>query len=240
MRFIRDFSTAVVTALLATSAVGELTQVIRSNNLPAGIDNRGLFGAKKLGDGPDIDYKKTKDLCSKAWTKGDSVDLDDKRDLEARARPNNAIEVAPGDGKGAKSSDGPLWSEGFGTCAGIAVTGTPKKQGDDNRYLYHITTFDMDSVQDQYNKLSKAIYNTGLSVTKIWLYTVDTRHANPELNDDDNEGLKDMSDEEEKVFSWIYDGLRDIGNTERRFHPWGKVGEATVPATGNPTFDPNN
>ncbi|KAI9713532.1 MAG: hypothetical protein M1820_000914 [Bogoriella megaspora] len=244
MRFLKSFSAVLVSALLATSVLADLHEAIRSDDVPAAIDKRGKDKGKekkkvhKIGRGPEIDYKTMNKYCYRPYVKKTKKkhgkrDLDE-RALEPRARPANAIDVPMGSSRGAGNGDGPLFSDGYGTCPGIVVQGTTQVQGGDNRFLAHIECPNMASVRSQYNRLFQKVAEFDVDIHAIYLYTVDTRMSNPEVYYDQD--LQGIAHENEQVYQWLLQGLNDAapGRVRRRFHPWGQVGEATVHDYYNP------
>jgi hypothetical protein len=82
-----------------------------------------------------------------------------------------------------QSGDG-LTSDGFGTCPGFAVVGTPAGTNKPARILFHMSL----GAEDKFRDFLDAIRTSGMTVTKGIMYTVDTRASNPENNDPDMAG----------------------------------------------------
>ena len=117
-----------------------------------------------------------------------------------------------------------LWSGDFGTCPGFIVTGRPGSPGGLTRFLFHMS---MESGKT-YEEFAAAIRSSGMTNMNAVLYTVDTRSSNPENRDPD---VKQMSADAEKEYTYLTEQLKTLcGRCKvgRRYHPWGRVGEASI------------
>ncbi|KAK0730231.1 hypothetical protein B0H67DRAFT_548226 [Lasiosphaeris hirsuta] len=233
MRFIKSFTTGLVTALLATSAFGELTQLVRSPE-PQGLSVRAPRGlGADPGNKKRADYVK---FCSKAQKKKGKRDVDvEEREVVIRAKPDGYLDVSPGSAKAQKASETVkgLFSDGFGTCVGIAFVGTPpaKKPDGINRILMHLSLGAVwADIDKQFRNLEAAVEDAKLTSTRAVLFTIDTRNSNPELSDPD---LKDEATNLELDYARIFTSLKKIADSvTRSYHPFSNVGEMQI--------DPNN
>ncbi|KAF2176953.1 hypothetical protein K469DRAFT_697597 [Zopfia rhizophila CBS 207.26] len=241
MRFIKSFSTAVVGALLATSAFGELSNVIRSKDelgLSARVDKR------VTSIGPNPRSKKFQDFITTYCNKPVEDDCDEptakKRDLDVRAMPAGYNEVKMDSFLAAKASDPGLYTWGIGTCVGIAVTGRSNSNNARVKFLAHIGLgLNAKHVNDRFDELSAAVRGQGLTQLQGWILTVDTSlKSDPQYRNDPD--LKQEADNLKKTYDDLQHYLQNLVGAwpvVHWTHPFSRTAEMQVNPDGSVTYN---
>jgi len=147
--------------------------------------------------------------------------------LVARAAPAGFDEVAMGENKARKAGQNGLWSTGFGTCVGFAVTGTPNPAGGNTRFLLHMTTADWPSMLTQWDDFAAKVDAARLTGMSGIMYTVDTRTSNTqELTDDFMKGLAKDMETDYAAFWTAFRGM--VPGAARAYHPFSRTGTLQI------------
>ncbi|KAK3385142.1 hypothetical protein B0H63DRAFT_559823 [Podospora didyma] len=141
----------------------------------------------KYCKGP-IDLKgkgKGKAAKAKPKAKGKKREDNDSLPPQRRAMPTGARMVKMGDYDFGKRTDPILFSDSFGTCAGVIITGTPNAAGV-TRGLYHVSMeASWDALKPKWNAFVRDVFRSGMTNMKAHFYIIDTSLASdPDYKDD--------------------------------------------------------
>jgi hypothetical protein len=176
-------------------------------------------------------------FCAKPYKRGKRDEEEvQERSLEARAKPAGYIDVLMGEFRSASAAQPGLYADGYGTCVGIVVTGTPKTPNSPNRIVAHLAMGSWDVMRPAYAAFMNAVISARMTRMKAYLYTIDTTLVkDPELRND-----ADMLDESAGV-AIVYQAVRSrlmalTNNVVIVTHSWAHPGEISVSPAGEATF----
>ncbi|KAH8163445.1 hypothetical protein CIB48_g4812 [Xylaria polymorpha] len=198
MYFTKNISTFLIGALLATSAVGELTQV------PRRVDDALVARA-----GADNSIREAAYLERVQKRGDDCLQAIKKRRLLARENKD----IGTGEWNSGKGQDA-LTTVGLATCYGVAITGSYEggTTGDD-RFLSHALEGERDPAEKMFDAV-EAARNNGLgNLYALLVYP----EASSFTNDDDwtDEDRKDVQDEHDWYVEWITDATGGVAPEEK-------------------------
>ncbi|KAI1179953.1 hypothetical protein F4777DRAFT_598930 [Nemania sp. FL0916] len=206
MHFAKNISSFIVGALLATSAVGELTRVPRGASgasAARGEANavRGLSSIEQL--------QKRADACTDAIKR--------RRSLKVRASKTVGVD----DSASGKGSD-ILSTNSLASCYGVAITGSYEGDNDgDDRWLSHALEAERDPAEKIFDGVESARDNGLKNLYALLVYPDPSSFTNED--DFDDEARKDVQAEHDWYVEWIADatGVKPEEKGHSWKEPWG-------------------
>ncbi|KAJ8132952.1 hypothetical protein O1611_g666 [Lasiodiplodia mahajangana] len=197
MYFTKSISTFVIGALLATSAVGELTKVPRGANVD--IAAREQANAIRALT-PEERIQKRADDCLSAIK---------KRRLLARDNKNVGVD----DWASGKGQD-QLTTSGLATCYGVAITGS--YEGDnsgDDRFLSHALEGERGPAESLFDAVEEAIKKGLGNIYALLVYPDPTSFTDADGWTD--EDRSDIQAEHDWYVMWISDATGGVAPEEK-------------------------
>ncbi|GAW19202.1 hypothetical protein ANO14919_086860 [Xylariales sp. No.14919] len=197
MYFTKSFCTFIVSALMATSAVGELTQVPR--RAAAGVVTREEANAIRSMTREQKMQKRADDCLSAI------------ENQKLRAREDKTIGID--DWNSGKGQD-TLKTTGLATCYGVVITGSYEGDNDgDDRYMSHALEAERGPAEELFDAVEGARDN-GLG--NLWALLV---FPDPKsFTDDDgwtDDDRKDIQAEHDWYIEWITDATGGVAPEEK-------------------------
>ncbi|KAI1123211.1 hypothetical protein F5Y10DRAFT_286389 [Nemania abortiva] len=197
MYFTKSISTFIVGALLATSAVGELTKVPRGANGNA-IAREETNAIRALT--PEERIQKRADDCLSAIK---------KRRLLARENKNVDVD-AWASGKGQDM----LTTTGLATCYGVAITGSYEGDNDgDDRFLSHTLEGERGPAESLFDAVEEAIKNGLGNIYALLVYPDPNSFTDQDGWTD--EDRNDIAAERNWYVMWISDATGGVAPEEK-------------------------
>ncbi|KAI8952812.1 hypothetical protein F4801DRAFT_599276 [Xylaria longipes] len=217
MYFTKNISTFLVSALLATSAVGELTQVRRA-------DDGGVARAEADNAIREATYQEVR-------KRGDDCLSAIKRRRALSARASKFVDVnAWAHGRGTDT----LTTNGLATCYGVAITGNyDGGHSGYDRWLVHALEAERDPAEKMFDEV-EAARNHGLNNLYALLVYPEPSSFGHGFTDEDREDIKA---EHDWYVEWITDATGGVAPEEKGHHyeeSWGmKIGSGKAVQAGN-------
>ena len=148
-------------------------------------------------------------------------------------------QVQMGEYLGRAATGSGLWSNDFGTCVGVVVTGKPNRK--ETRFLYHISLDSgWEALQPQWNSFVKEVEKSGMTSMKGYMLTVDTTLSkDPESKKDPY--MLEMAANLEPTYSHLFRELqhlvRDPDRVIRATHSFARTSEMSVDTSNKVLVD---
>ncbi|EPE28219.1 hypothetical protein GLAREA_09339 [Glarea lozoyensis ATCC 20868] len=244
MHFTTSIATVFASTLLLSLTIGLLSEDLHNQHYARGLSARAEppkpksptpFSKKYCSDPLPQSFFKNMEQDAKPKTDPEE-ETDRKLKKDPKIKTNPKKKTAPRDIEKSKiHARGPvsvkmgsfiaqlergegLTSDGFGTCPGFAVVGTPAGSNKPARILYHMSLGT--SNEHRFREFMDAIRTSGMTVTQGVMYTVDTRASNPE-NDDPDLAAESAASEATFEYRWWHFTRICSGQCIREYHPWG-------------------